>query len=44
MLLGEPGSAPKLQYCLINFQRGDDLEEFEKEFNNAIDDLKSQKK
>ena len=30
--LGAEGSKTALQYCLINFQRKEDLEEFEKEF------------
>jgi hypothetical protein len=30
----------KVNHCLISFSRGDDLNEFEKAFNEALDDLK----
>ena len=30
--LGTEGSKPQVQYCLINFSRKEDMEEFEKEF------------
>jgi len=30
-----------LEYCLINFNRNDDLEEFEKSFTEAVEALKT---
>jgi len=36
----EETKAWSLEYCLVNFNRNDDLEEFEKSFTEALDSLK----